>query len=241
MKSELKIAVRDLVQYALRGGDLQFEFLGSTRPVDAIRAHQKIQKSRPETYQAEAPISHRIETDQFGLTIGGRIDGILTEADRIVIEEIKTTSRNLAHFEQNEEPLHWGQVMTYAYMYAVQHGLNDIDAQLVYYQIDSGQLFEQKRTFSRTELETFFTDLVTRYLDWAATMVDWGRRRDESIGELVFPFAAYRPGQRAMAVAVYRAIKNEGQLLIQAATGIGKTIAAIFPAVKALGEKLNTD
>ncbi len=240
MKSEIKIAVRDLVHYALRAGDLQFEFLGSTRPADAIRAHQKIQKSRPETYQPEAPISHRIETDQFALTIGGRIDGVLAGADRIVIEEIKTTSRNLAYFEQTEEPLHWGQLMTYAYMYAVQHGLDDIDVQLVYYQIDSGQIREYKRTFALTELEIFFTDLIKRYLDWAAAIVNWDRRRDQSIDELVFPFETYRPGQRKMAVEVYRAIKNEGQLLIQAATGIGKTIAAVFPAVKALGEKLCT-
>jgi DNA excision repair protein ERCC-2 len=240
LKSELKIAVRDLVQYALRCGDLQFEFLGSTRPVDAIRAHQKIQKSRPEAYQAEAPISYQFETDQFTLTIGGRIDGVLPAVDRPVIEEIKTTSRNLEYFDRNEEPLHWGQVKAYAYMYGFKHRLDKIDAQLVYYQIDSGRIKEQKRTFSLEELETFFTDLVHRYLDWAATISNWSRLRDESIHKLEFPFEIYRPGQRAMAVEVYRSIKNESQLLVQASTGIGKTMAAVFPAVKAIREALST-
>ena len=37
-----------------------------------------------------------------------------------------------------------------------------------------------------------------------------------------------------MAEGVYRAIKNNRQLIIQAATGIGKTIGVIFPATKAM-------
>ncbi|KKL46052.1 hypothetical protein LCGC14_2349480, partial [marine sediment metagenome] len=51
---------------------------------------------------------------------------------------------------------------------------------------------------------------------------------------LEFPFKTYRSGQRRMAEGVYRAIKNNRQLIIQAATGIGKTIGVIFPAVKAM-------
>ncbi len=238
MKREFKISVRELVQYALRSGDLVFEFQGATRPTDAIRAHQKVQKSRPQTYQAEMPISHEVETDRFVLTISGRMDGIYSEPDRIIIEEIKTTSRAPEHFVQHEEPLHWGQVKTYAYMYAAQHELDEIDAQLVYYQIDSGRIQEIKRRFTFPELQAFVTQLANHYLDWADKMVNWSAVRRASIQALDFPYPAYRPGQRAMAVAVYRTIKNEGQLLVQAATGIGKTMAAVFPGIKAIGEEI---
>jgi DNA excision repair protein ERCC-2 len=220
----------------MRSGDLAFEFLGPSRPVEAIRAHQNIQNSRPHTYQPEVPISYNIETDQFLLTIAGRIDGVFVEPEKVVIEEIKTTARNLEYFAQNQEPLHWGQLKTYAYMYAAQFGLNEINAQLVYYQIDRGEIREFKHSFTVAELEEFFNDLVGRYLQWAETMANWCQWRDDSILNLTFPFPAYRPGQRAMAVAVYRNIKNDGQLLIQAATGIGKTMAVVFPALKILGE-----
>jgi DNA excision repair protein ERCC-2 len=240
LKNELKIAVRDLVQYSLRSGDLLFEFLGSTRPVDAIRAHQKVQKSRPQAYQAETPITYQFETDRFILTVGGRIDGVLPAADGPVIEEIKTTSRKLAYFDQKEDPLHWAQVKAYAFMYASRHNLDKIDAQLAYYQIDSGRIKEFKRTFSLKELEAFFTGLVHRYLDWATMISDWMRIRNDTIRKLEFPFEIYRPGQRQMAVEVYRSIKNERQLLVQASTGIGKTMAAVFPAIKAVGEELST-
>jgi len=240
LKKTLKIAVRDLVAHVLRSGDLSFEFLSSARPLDAIRIHQKIQQSRPASYSAEVAVSHQIETELFNLTIGGRIDGIYHESAGVLMEEIKTTTRSLAYFEDHENPLHWGQLKTYAYIYALDHDLKAIDAQLTYCQVDTGKIRNFKKHFSLTELEVFFQDLVARYLQWAGTIVRWELLRDESIRNLQFPFGNYRPGQREMAVEVYRAIRDNGQQMIQAATGIGKTMAAIFPAVKAMGEGLTT-
>ena len=228
--------MRELCEHVLRSGDLVFEFLGSSRPVEAIRAHQKIQNSRPATYQSEVSISHQIETDRLRLMIGGRIDGVYVEPHKTLIEEIKITSRNPDYFEKNPHPIHWGQVKTYAFMYAHQQGLDEIITQLTYYRIDTGEIREFKRTFSIAELDIFFNDLVSRYLEWAEAIIAWSRRRDESIHALDFPFATYRPGQRQMAVEAYRTMHNGGQLLVEAATGIGKTIAVLYPAVKSIAE-----
>jgi DNA excision repair protein ERCC-2 len=240
LKKSLKIGVRDIVAHVLRTGDLTFEFLSSLRPVDAIRIHQKIQQSRPENYTAEIAVSHQIETELFTLTVGGRIDGVYLEPDRVLIEEIKTTTRSLEHYVNNKDPLHWGQVKCYAYIYAKEHKLSEIGTQLTYYQIDTGEIRQLEQQFTSIELESFFQDLVTGYLQWAQTLVDWELLRDKSLRKLQFPFGLYRPGQREMAVGVYRTIKNGGQLLVQAATGIGKTMAVIFPALKAMVEGLNT-
>ncbi|MEE4265421.1 MAG: ATP-dependent DNA helicase [Desulfobacteraceae bacterium] len=240
MKKTLKIAVRDLVAHVLRSGDLSFEFLSSARPVDAIRIHQKIQQSRPANYSAEVAVSHLVETELFRLTIGGRVDGIYRDSDKVMIEEIKTTTRSLDYVENHENPIHWGQVKAYAYIYALDQDLEALEAQLTYYQTDTGEIRNFKKHFRLTDLQAFFQDLVANYLQWAATIVHWEVLRDESIRKTEFPFGDYRPGQREMAVGVYRTIKNNGQQLIQAATGIGKTMAAIFPAVKAIGEGLTT-
>ena len=224
----------------LRSGDLSFEFLSSARPVDAIRIHQKIQQSRPANYSAEVAVSHLVETELFRLTIGGRVDGIYRDSDDALIEEIKTTTRSLDYFENHENPIHWGQVKAYAYIYALDQNLGALDAQLTYYQVDTGEIRNFKKHFRLTDLEAFFQDLVSNYLQWATTIFHWEVLRDESSRKIEFPFGDYRPGQREMAVGVYRTIKNNGQQLIQAATGIGKTMAAIFPAVKAIGEGLTT-
>jgi DNA excision repair protein ERCC-2 len=239
LKSELKIAVRELVEHVLRSGDLVFEFLGSSRPVEAIRAHQRIQNSRPDTYRSEVAVAHQVETDRFRLIIGGRIDGVYTESEPTVIEEIKTTTRNPDYFEKNENPIHWGQVKTYAYIFGSERGLDEISTLLTYYRLDTAEIRQFKRTFSISELEIFFNDLVARYLKWAAVIIDWPAQRDASIRDLKFPFVNYRHGQRQMAAGAYRTIRDQDQLLVQAATGIGKTIAVLYPAVMALAEGLS--
>jgi len=240
LKKILKIAVRDLVAYALRAGDLAFEFLSSARPVEAIRIHQKIQQSRPQNYQAEVAVSHHIDTELFTLTIGGRVDGIYRDSDPIIVEEIKTSCLSLDHYEHHENPIHWGQVKSYAYIFAKDHHLSEIDTRLTYFQVDTGEIRNFQRHYTADELESFFQDLVAKYLQWAETIVRWKILRDDSIHKLEFPFSTYRRGQREMAVSVYRTIKNESQLLVQAATGIGKTMAAVFPAVKAIAEGICT-
>jgi DNA excision repair protein ERCC-2 len=239
LKSELKIAVRELVEHVLRSGDLMFEFLGSSRAVEAIRAHQKIQNSRPDTYRSEVAVTRQVETDRFRLIISGRIDGVYTETQSTVIEEIKTTTRNPDYFAKNENPIHWGQVKTYAYILGKDRGLDEISTLLTYYRLDTAETRQFKRTFSISELEIFFNDLVASYLKWAAAIIDWPVQRNASIRDLKFPFVNYRHGQRRMIAGAYRTIRDQGQLLVQAATGIGKTIAVLYPAVRALAEGLS--
>lgn len=241
MKKEFKITVRQLIQQVLTKGDLSFSFTGSKRPVEAIHYHQKIQKSRTENYRSEVPVSHQIDTKNFTLTVSGRIDGVYENQEHAVIEEIKTTSRNLDYFDNNEDPQHWGQAKIYAYLYGLQHKFDEserIDVKLVYYQIDSNEIRDYVNSFFMNELEVYFQSVSSKYLEWTQALTEWSFIRDESIRNLDFPFSDYRSGQRHMAKKVYLTIKNEGQLLIQAATGIGKTIAVIFPSVKAIAEDL---
>ena len=81
MKRKLNIAVRELVEFVCRSGDLTVSFSGARRSVEAIRAHQKIQNSRPQTYRPEVSIALQHESDAFLLRISGRIDGVFSETD----------------------------------------------------------------------------------------------------------------------------------------------------------------
>ena len=51
-------------------------------------------------------------------------------------------------------------------------------------------------------------------------------------GALRFPFDAERPGQRAIAEAVERALADGRHLLLDAPTGLGKTAAVLWPALR---------
>lgn len=237
-KPTYSIAVRSLVEYVLRSGDLRYDLLSTVSSVEGIRAHQRVQSNRPPQYQAEVPVIHVVEHADFEIHVTGRIDGVLVEGARVVVDEIKSTRQPLKELEETPNPIHWGQAKCYAYIWAAQHDLDDIVVRLTYVNVDSGRIREIERRFEMDALSQFFDNLVKRYATWMANVAWWAKVRDQSIGGLEFPFDAYRPGQREMAVAVYCNIRDGGHLLSQAATGIGKTMGALFPSVKALGEGL---
>ena len=113
-----------------------------------------------------------------------------------------------------------------------------METQLTYFQLDTAQTKKFSKSFSLAELSVFFLDLVERYLNWARQLQEWTDRRDISIRTLQFPFGTYRPGQRELAIAVYKTIKESQKLFAQAPTGIGKTMGTLFPAFKAMAEGL---
>jgi len=229
------VQVRELVEFALRRGDLaaQDQFVGPDRALAGIRGHQKIQRSRPPGYQTEIPVDHVVEAEEFTLHIRGRIDGLLATPAEVVLEEIKTVPGT---WNRQADPLHWAQARIYGSLYARKHGLDRLVIQLVYLELATGTVTELREAFSSAELSDFFATTTGIYLDWLREQHRWARERDRSIRTLAFPFPAYRPGQRELAVAAYRMLANGGRLFLAAPTGIGKTISVLFPAVKALGE-----
>jgi len=230
------VSVRSLVEFVLQTGDLTpGGFQRRDRAQAGTQAHRRVQRSRPESYQNEVEITYLVEDSDPPLEIRGRIDGLYSDTEPVIIEEIKSTTLSLDLVSEDHNRLHWGQVQCYAFIYAKQQALSEVCIHLTYYHLDSQEEKTFERLFYLEELETFYQDLITPYLDWFRKIRIWQTQRDGSIQALDFPYADYRPGQRDMAVAVYKAIRDHDRLYVQAPTGVGKTIATIFPAVKALG------
>jgi DNA excision repair protein ERCC-2 len=234
----IKVSVRNLVEFVLMQGDLQPASIGASRAQEAIKAHQYIQKTSGAEYEAEVTLSYIYLQEDLGLEIKGRADGVIKREFGACIDEIKTTSLDLNLIDEDFSDLHWAQAQCYAFMYAVQEGLETMETQLTYFQLDTAKTKKFSKRFSLKELSEFFISLVERYLTWARHLQEWSVRRDTSIRMLQFPFGTYRPGQRELAVAVYKTIKESQKLFAQAPTGIGKTMGTLFPAFKAMAEGL---
>jgi DNA excision repair protein ERCC-2 len=235
------VSVHRLVEFVLQSGDLTAGgFQKRDRAQAGTQGHRQVQRSRPEGYQAEVEVAYRVEGSNPSLEVRGRIDGLYAGEEPVIIEEIKTTTLSLDLVSEDHNPLHWAQAQCYAFMYAQKQNLSGVSVHLTYYHLDSRKEKTFERYFTLAELEAFFTSLVTAYIGWFQKISALQVRRDQSIWQLEFPYENYRPGQRDMAVAVYKAIRASDRLYVQSPTGVGKTIAALFPAVKALGQGLIT-
>lgn len=254
--STIRLSVRHLVEFVLKSGDID----NRRRPTrDAMqegsRIHRMIQKRMGSAYQAEVPLKinaslapylqelrndpgdfpYEISQEMtIALALEGRADGILTQEEGVTIDEIKGTYRRVDHIEA-PEPVHVAQAVCYGYIYATQKQLEQVTIQVTYCNMESEEIRQFQTAYPYARLEEEFTGYLREYTKWAAFLICHRQVRNASLQQLTFPFP-YRPGQKDLAVAVYRTIAREKTLFIQAPTGIGKTLSVIFPSVKAMGE-----
>ena len=238
MKDELiKISIRNLVEFVLRRGSIDSRIKASVRALEGIKGHKKIQSSYSEKDRAEVTLKEDIDFEDFTLRVEGRADGILEENEKIIIDEIKTTTKNVMDIDYDFNELHWAQAKVYAYIYSKEKDLESIIVQLTYYNVEDFGTKFLRQEYSFNELKEFFYDLIEKYKEWILLEKKWIDFRNDSIENFNFPFEVYRKGQRELAMRVYKAIAEGKKCFAEAPTGTGKTMSTLFPAVKALGAK----
>ncbi|QCB48685.1 ATP-dependent DNA helicase [Hydrogenophaga sp. PAMC20947] len=225
------VAVRALCEFSAKAGDLDLRFTPSPSGAEGVAGHSTVTARRPAGYQRELPLSARFEE----LTVTGRADGFDPEAKRV--EEIKTHRGDEGAIPPNHRALHWAQARVYGWMLCQQLSLEKIDVALVYFNIDTAEETLLTETQTAADLRVFFENLCQRYIVWAREQTAHRLQRDAALRELPFPFPDFRPGQRHLTETVYRAQgrakAGERILMAQAPTGIGKTMATLFGALKA--------
>ncbi len=257
MSQEIKISVRDLVEFIMRAGDLDERASGASEEamLEGARMHRKLQKEEGPEYTAEVPLSvccpiavsgedeeARDPADPVTVLVEGRADGIFFGCDpqnpilgeAWTIDEIKTTYRKINGMRE-PEPVHLAQAKCYAYMYLVRNDLETVRVRMTYCSLVTREIRRFTSEYTAEEIRAWFDGLMGEYARWARMQVLWKRKRDASLSEMAFPFS-YRKGQRELAVHVYHTICHGRKLFLQAPTGTGKTISAVFPALKAMGE-----
>lgn len=235
-KPVVRISVRNLVEFILRNGDLVSGSGTSDKEamLKGSRLHRKIQKQMGSHYQPEVSLKKDTEYDDLILRVEGRADGIFLQDEQFCIDEIKGVYKKL---ELMEEPVlvHRAQALCYAWIYLDAHDLEKIDIQMTYAHLDTEVIKRFRETLTRAELKQWYEELTDSYHKWLAYQIEWRKKRNESMENLEFPFA-YRKGQRKMVSGIYHAISKKEQIFIQAPTGVGKTMSAVFPAVRAIGQ-----
>ena len=235
--NQVRISVRHLVEFILRGGDIDNRRAGA-RDGEAMQAgarlHRKIQKGMDGSYAAEVALKGEFPIGDVVICLEGRADGVITDAAGVTIDEIKGMYADVGRMKA-PVPVHRAQAMCYAYLYGSQKGLDAISIRMTYARLETEDIRYFHEQFTLQELSVWFNELIKAYGKWANFLYHHRVKRNQTIVNAEFPFI-YRQGQKKLAASVYRTIEAKNRLFVQAPTGIGKTMSVIYPAVKALGE-----
>ncbi|WP_250435999.1 ATP-dependent DNA helicase [Caballeronia sp. ATUFL_F2_KS9A] len=221
------VAVRALCEFTAKQGDLDLRFTPTPSAQEGVAGHVTVTNRRPDGYQKEISLS-----ETYGpLLVRGRADGYDPALNRL--EEIKTHRGKLESMPENHRHLHWAQARVYGHLMCRKLGLEAIDIALVYFDIVDETESVLVETQTAAALAVHFEAQCERFIAWARQELAHGAARDEALKTLAFPHADFRPGQRALAEAVYRSAVSKRCLAAQAPTGIGKTVGTLFPLLKA--------
>jgi len=190
-------------------------------------------------YRAEVHVVHRVIHQNWNVTITGRVDGLSVDAEKqaVSIEEVKSIHFDLeleALYRSEKLQRHMFQLLLYSLFLSSQPELTGyaFAPRLVLIDLISNDTREIDADFDRDSvavaLEASLDELTGR-LETERALIVAKRSFAES---LQFPYARLRPYQSEMIEAVARAIREREALLVSAPTGVGKTIAALFPAIR---------
>ena len=123
------MCIRDRVR-----GDIDTRYVKRGRMQEGTKIHKRVQKGYSGEDLAEVAVKYEWEKADILLSIGGRIDGVLSYESEPVIEEIKSTYLSLDKIEEPVE-VHLAQARVYAFVYGKQRDLTQISLRVTYYNI----------------------------------------------------------------------------------------------------------
>ncbi|MFP5284905.1 MAG: DEAD/DEAH box helicase family protein, partial [Thermoanaerobaculia bacterium] len=230
----LDISVADLLEGPLRS--LGFSSRGGYERMWLGQAiHGKYQEeslANDPSYRREVVVSYAFEHRGWTVRVHGRIDGLRTDPDgSLVVEEIKSVRRG-APLPPSLREMYQRQALLYAWMLGRTTADAPVRAELVLISIGSDDVEREPLEVDVQLLEA----VVRRRLNsliygWEAERQRFEERR-AAAERLRFPYPEPRPGQELILAAVETAVANREHLLLQATTGIGKTVAALYPALR---------
>ncbi len=255
---ELRLSVADLLERDL-GRSLGFANRGGFERMWLGQAiHSQYQERRmaaDPSYRREVGLVARLEHRGWTVLLHGRIDGIRRDDDGVqVVEEIKSIRPGATPSPQTAE-LYARQAQLYAWMLsrsdpdqdgAVLPGAAgeapadvgkhpDVRAELVLIELgtmDEDDIVRQPVEVDLEALEQGIRRRVNQLLREREAERQRAAARRAAAENLEFPFHAPRPGQQEILSSVTRALEQREHLLVEAATGLGKTVATLFPVLR---------
>lgn len=184
------------------------------------------------TYRTEVAIRHSFEHRGWQVTVSGRIDGLRRDDDgTLVVEEIKSIRRGASLSPVTRE-LYERQVSLYCWMLKAAMPQTEIGAELILIEIGGDGVQRLPVEFHARALDLGVKRRLNTLL---RTLKEEQKARDErhAAGEVLeFPYPLVREGQERIMESVSNALDEREHILVEAATGLGKTVSSLFPALK---------
>ena len=224
----------ELCRLAQRSGSLGV-YTPASIPLEYCdgQMYYKIQSEAGAYYSPSVELSHTSNIDGVYFTLTARADGIIRHDGYSIVDKIKLVKGKGAYAPPDVMTL--ALLKTSCYLYCERESADFVFARVTYYHLDTKKIKYFNYKFTREELKAFYFEMLDR-IGYRIKAVARQAEMRQSLPNARFPYGELREGQEIMIRESFSAIKRGRRVFIEAPTGTGKTISALFPAIRALGE-----
>ena len=234
----ISISVKDLVSLEDNfHGFSDIGAVGFNRAELGRLAHEKYQSREVLTrnFKKEVSVKHQLEIDRYAVNLRGRIDGLLQNETKMIVEEVKTVFINPGQFRNIDAGDYRGysnQLRIYCYLLHLQNPGFEIAGQLVFINLLNSTIQRAGVYLDHEETEKYITARIRDVIKYLELQADRKQKQKAWAEAIEFPFDTKRSYQDKMVDEIFQSIDQPENMLVHAPTGIGKTSAALYPVIK---------
>lgn len=228
-KRSILISAKELIRCARRG----------------ISQSLPLEENEPSASDASLHTKRRLLGDIHPLRISKEIDflgytlKIISQADDVCENSVTLICEGEFNpkrpKKEYREQLR-GEAFIFAYILLSKNGYKFIKLNTVYVNSSSGEFERHEETVTPEKLEKFFEKCIEQLSVYAVPEIERVTIRNQSMKSLRFPYKAIRQSQREFMQVAHKTLARGGTLFATAPTGTGKTVSALYPAIRAMGE-----
>lgn len=208
--------------------------LGATPSCDIDEPHA-LPRKLPKGYAAEGRV--RLEYDFTIEALDFHIEGEALLADKESLH-VHFRLRSLEERKGREAVKQFrgeAYLLGAIYLFTRATAIDELDITFVYTAEDTREVTTEVEHVTRGKLIVFFEKCIATLPSGAAAEINRVKYRLPSMKSVKFPYGKTREGQDEFIRSAYRTIARGSTLYATAPTGTGKTVSALFPAIRAMG------
>ncbi|MBP3582512.1 MAG: ATP-dependent DNA helicase [Clostridia bacterium] len=225
---KINIDYRELVAIAKRGISAPDSFEDEAGSLE--RPRRALLDTEGKEYH-DTPLAYEFSSGGYNFLLSGEATLDLSEEEILIF---RGTEKQSPTAEQKSIARAEGFIL--GFMLRELRQLEYVKICYYYLSFVIGEKSKSEERVSKTQLKRFLTRCTRAAEKYAAPEIERVTERLPSMRSMPFPYPKTREGQSEFIRSAYRVLARGGKLYASAPTGTGKTVSALFPALRALGD-----
>ncbi len=189
-------------------------------------------KKQGREYLSEAG---ELDAHENGFTVICTHDGLSLREEIPTVEKVRFVSRLTSKTNAYSDPRFLCEAVLTAYAVCLCYGKDKVRLRVTAFCDRDGSSASFDSVLDMATLSRMWQGVISRALPFIEIELERKTEGRRLLAEMPFPYTGIRGGQRDFINDTYHAAKTGSRLMVCAPTGIGKTISALYPALRALG------